>query len=530
MKRFTAFLLIIFIILSTFNITVSAKKFSDVNETDWFYPCVTEASEKGYMVGVSDTEFSPRETVTRAMMMQVLYKLSGEKVEFTPYFDDVKAGHWYAPAVTWAKQKGIASGVSENLFSPNTKLTREQLACFYKRYNDLYSVALAEKERTNYLDKGTVSSWALDAVEEMNCAGIISTRNGNSFVPRGNVSRAELAGSLLRLKGDYENGAYDNSIHIATLYSSIASAELYIGQSINMGAKFSPANAENTLLTYTSSAPEVATVDSSGNIKAVAKGNAVITVISNDDNHQSVCKITVSTEPELSHSTVSNVSYSSPYIADMKPIITNGRNIDPNKPMVAITYDDGPRPKSTNRILDCLEKYNSVATFFELGYLAKAYPDCIRREVAIGCEIANHSWDHPNLTTLSGTGIANQINSTNDLIYSICGVRPKLLRPPYGSYNSTVRNNCGLPMIIWSIDTLDWKYRDASYVTSVIKKEVRDGSVILMHSIYDSTAEATEIIVPWLIGQGYQLVTVSELAEARGIKLQNGSAYHSFYK
>ena len=198
--------------------------------------------------------------------------------------------------------------------------------------------------------------------------------------------------------------------------------------------------------------------------------------------------------------------------------------------MVTLTYDDGPRPKSTNRILNCLEKYDSVATFFELGYLAKAYPDCIRREVALGCEVANHSWDHPNLATLSGGSVANQINSTSNTIFNICGVRPALLRPPYGSYNSTVRNNCGMPIIIWSIDTLDWKYRDASYVTSVIKNQVTDGSVVLMHSIYDSTAAATEAIVPWLISRGYQLVTVSELAEARGIDLQSGAAYHSFYK
>ena len=480
------------------------------------------------MVGVSEGEFSPRETVTRAMMMQVLYMLSGESVEYTPYFDDVKEGHWYAPAITWAKQKGISSGTSEKLFSPNVKLTREQLACFYARYAELYSLSLVEKERVDYLDRELISPWAEDSVEAMNSAGIISSRFGCSFLPRATVSRAELAGSLLRLMGDYENGVYDSAVHISSLYSEVAYAELTVGQNINMGVRVLPADAEDTKLSFVSSAPAVASVDPDGNIKALRAGSAKISVTSRDDNYSTVCSVTVFAVPDpITLPKINNIKYSSQYNASMTPI---GRVIDPNKPMVALTYDDGPRPKSTNRILDCLEKYDSVATFFELGYLAKAYPDCIRREVALGCEVANHSWDHPNLATLSGASVANQIGSTSNIIYDICGVRPKLLRPPYGSYNTTVRNNAGLPIIIWSIDTLDWKYRDANYVSSVIKNQVADGSVVLMHSIYDSTAAATENVVPWLIDRGYQLVTVSELAQARGIKLQNGTAYNSFYK
>ncbi len=527
MKRLTALLLSILMICGTVSFSLSAKVFSDVSEGDWFYPCVIGVTEKGYMVGVSESEFAPRDTVTRAMMMQVLYKLSGESVEFTPYFDDVKENHWYAPAVTWAKERGVSAGVSETHFSPNTELTREQLACFYHRYAELYSITLAEKDSVDYLDKNLISEWARASVEKMNSAAIISTRFTNSFLPRGGVSRAELAGSLLRLSGDYEKGVYDSSKHISSLYTEVASAELTVGQSINMGVSFLPLDADDTLLYFFSSAPSVASVDSNGNIKALSQGSANITVTSRDDNYTAVCKITVYPASTLTLPGIGNISYSSQYKAEMKPI---GRVVDPNKPMVALTYDDGPRPKSTNRILNCLEKYDSVATFFELGYLAQTYPDCIRREVALGCEVANHSWDHPNLATLSGGGVASQINSTSNTIYNICGVKPTLLRPPYGSYNSTVRNNCGMPIIIWSIDTLDWKYRDANYVTSVIKNQVTDGSVILMHSIYDSTAAATEQIVPWLISRGYQLVTVSELAEARGITLQSGAAYHSFYK
>ncbi len=506
---------------------VSAKSFVDVGLTDWFYSSVSRCAELGYMSGTSENSFSPYEAITRAMLVQVLYNISGESVEYTPYFTDVREGHWYAKAVTWAKEKGIASGTSADKFSPNTKLTREQLAAFYTRYADIYGLALAEREAVDYLDKAFISEWALASVEAMNNAAIITTRPAQSFLPRGTVSRAELSGSLLRLMGDYDNGVYDSSVHVQLVYTDIASATLEAEQKLTLKATLWPSDAEDTNITFTSSDPKVASVDADGNITALNKGKADITVTSRDDGYTAKCTVTVRPKPTFTAQKAAILKYTSQYNVQMKPI---GRVVDPNKPMVALTYDDGPRPKSTNRILDCLEKYDSVATFFELGYLAKAYPDCIRREVALGCEVANHSWDHPNLATLSGSGVASQINSTSNLIYDICGVKPTLLRPPYGSYNSTVRNNAGMPLIIWSIDTLDWKYRDASYVTSVIKNQVTDGSIILMHSIYDSTAAATEAIVPWLINRGYQLVTVSELAEARGIDLQNGASYHSFYK
>lgn len=527
MKRIVVFLLSIITLLSVFNFSVSAKSFLDVSEDDWFYPCVNEITELGYMSGVSEGEFAPYETVTRAMMVQVLYKLSGESVEYTPYFDDVKEHYWFAPAVTWAKEKGIAAGVSETLFSPNSKLTREQLACFYQRYAELYSLTLTEKEATEYLDKTLISAWALDAVEKMNSCAVISTRNNSSFIPRGSVSRAELAGSLLRLTGDYENGVYDSSKHITVLSTGYSSVEISIGNTLNIGAEISPADAKDTLLYYSSSAPSVVTVDNKGNIKAISKGSADITVTSRDDNHKAVCKITVYSAADYALiPKIGDISFSSLKNLEIKPI---GREIDPNKPMVALTYDDGPRPKSTNRILDCLEKYDAVATFFELGSLVNSYPDCVKREVALGCEVGSHSYDHPNMANLSASQIYSQLNSTSNAIFNAAGIRPSLLRPPYGSVSTTLGNNAGMPLILWSIDTLDWKYRDASYVTSVIKNEVRDGSIILMHSIYDSTAQATEIIVPWLIGQGYQLVTVSELAEARGINMNNGTSYYAFY-
>lgn len=197
----------------------------------------------------------------------------------------------------------------------------------------------------------------------------------------------------------------------------------------------------------------------------------------------------------------------------------NFRAIDPSKPMVALTYDDGPNAKTSNRILDCLEKHGVVATFFEVGRNVKTFPEVVQRESELGMEIGNHSWSHPQLTKLSKKEIKKEITKTNNVIKDACGQYPTLLRPPYGSTDETVQKIANLPTILWSVDTLDWKSRKSKSVIKVIKKEEKknglDGKVILMHSIYDSTAKATEQIVPWLQEKGYQLVTVSELLEYR---------------
>lgn len=536
MKRLLSIILTLTMLLSVICIPASAKGYRDVTTADWFCDPVTQVTEHGYMSGVGNELFSPYESINRAMLVQVLYKISGESVSFTSYFTDVKENHWFAEAVSWAKENDVASGTSDTLFSPYAKLTREQLATFYARFAEKYSLELAEKEGVEYPDISRVSPWALDSVEMMNNSAVISTRTANYFLPKATVSRAELAASLLRLMGDYENGVYDDSVHVELIYTDANSLTLEPGGSYALTTTVWPEEAIDKTVSYSSSDPSVATVDGEGRIVAQKKGVAYITVTSRDDGYTSVCRVEVRDFIPFAPIIATNISYNNDRELEMKPIpekvpSTPGsdRYIDPNKPMVAITYDDGPNPTNTNRILDCLVKYDARATFFELGYLAQAYPDCIRRIVNTGNEIANHSWDHPNLANLSASGVSSQISRTSNTIYDICGVRPRLVRPPYGSVNSTVRNNAGAPLILWSIDTLDWKYRDASYVTSVIKNEVTDGSIILMHSIYSSTAAATEAIVPWLISKGYQLVTVSEMAKARGIDMKNGSSYFAFY-
>ncbi|MBO4494410.1 MAG: DUF4214 domain-containing protein [Clostridiales bacterium] len=195
--------------------------------------------------------------------------------------------------------------------------------------------------------------------------------------------------------------------------------------------------------------------------------------------------------------------------------------------VIALTWDDGPNAPVTNRILDVLEQYGAHGTFFVVGNRCKTYRSCLIREINADCEIGNHTWDHTSLTRLSGDGIQSQMRQTDDVIFNITGIRPKVMRPVGGSYNDTVRRNVGKPMIIWSVDTNDWKYRNAQHVIDEVLSHARDGEIILMHDLYTTTADAVEVIVPELISRGYTLVTISELAEYKGIEMENGGAYFS---
>ncbi len=201
--------------------------------------------------------------------------------------------------------------------------------------------------------------------------------------------------------------------------------------------------------------------------------------------------------------------------------------IDSNKKMVALTYDDGPNTTVTNSILGTLQKYNSRATFFVVGSRVPTYKACIKKASGMGCEIGNHSYNHTILTSVGGAKIKSEINSTNNAVKAITGKSPVLVRTPGGAVNSTVKKNVGAPIISWNIDTLDWKSRNADSVVKNIKNNVKDGSIVLMHDLYSSTAQATKTIVPWLVSNGYQIVTVSEMYAVKGITLEKGSVYYS---
>lgn len=203
-------------------------------------------------------------------------------------------------------------------------------------------------------------------------------------------------------------------------------------------------------------------------------------------------------------------------------------NIDPTRPMLALTFDDGPG-EGTIRILEELEKYGAHATFFMLGNKVPRYPEVIKKMKDIGCELGNHSMTHANLSKLGAGAIQNEIGGTNAELQAIVGVGATVVRPPYGATNDTVRANIGAPSIMWSIDTLDWKTRNTQATIDNVINTAKDGDIILMHDIHAPTVDAAIALIPKLINNGYQLVTVSELANARGIQMENGVSYSSFH-
>ena len=207
-------------------------------------------------------------------------------------------------------------------------------------------------------------------------------------------------------------------------------------------------------------------------------------------------------------------------------IDTHVEKVVPEK-IVALTFDDGPYTDVTMRILDVLEPYGAHATFFVTGDRVNRYRDCIIRATNMHCEIGDHTWNHTTLTKISGDAVHKQIWDTADAIYNLTGIYPKVMRPVGGSYNSTVAENVDMPMILWSIDTNDWKYRDSQHVINEVLTNVRDGDIILCHDLYETTATAMETVIPELINRGYTLVTISELAEYKKKELQNGKAYSS---
>lgn len=199
---------------------------------------------------------------------------------------------------------------------------------------------------------------------------------------------------------------------------------------------------------------------------------------------------------------------------------------DKTKPAIALTFDDGPSWEPTTRILDVLEAYGARATFFTMGYKAKTFAKQLVRESDLHCEVANHSYNHPKLTAISPAKIKKQISKTSKLVKKATGENTHLVRPPYGAYDDMVLEQIHAPAILWSIDTRDWKTRDADKTVETVLENVKDGDIILMHDVYESTAEAVERLVPELMDRGYQLVTVPELARLKGKKLEKGKTYN----
>ena len=215
-----------------------------------------------------------------------------------------------------------------------------------------------------------------------------------------------------------------------------------------------------------------------------------------------------------------------------EPSLSTGRTFDPNRPMIALTYDDGPAGGLTHRIIAALDKVGGKGTFFVIGNSISGNEALLQTMINNGHEIGNHTYHHIAINKQSESARAGAISSTTAKIRSITGVSPVVFRPPYGSYNQASLNTVGsqgMSSILWSVDTLDWKHRNTQHVVNAVLNNAKDGDIILMHDIHPTTVAASEIIIPELARRGYQLLTVSELASQRG-GMRAGSSYSAFRK
>lgn len=192
---------------------------------------------------------------------------------------------------------------------------------------------------------------------------------------------------------------------------------------------------------------------------------------------------------------------------------------DPKGKYVALTFDDGPSAEVTPRILKILEQYDAKATFFMLGSQIDYHPEIAKLVADAGHEIGNHTEQHQDLTKLHPDGIRKEINSTSDKIANATGIRPYLVRPPYGAYNENVKNvvaKNGDSIILWSVDSLDWQSRNATAINHEIQQQLKSGAIVLMHDIHPTTADALPELMKRLHQDGYQFVTVSQLLKLQG--------------
>ncbi|MDO4649452.1 MAG: polysaccharide deacetylase family protein [Eubacteriales bacterium] len=199
------------------------------------------------------------------------------------------------------------------------------------------------------------------------------------------------------------------------------------------------------------------------------------------------------------------------------------------RPMLCLTFDDGPG-QYTEELLDILKENNSKATFLMLGECVEAYPDVVKRMASEGHEIGNHSWDHPELLNLALDDAINQYQRTDQALIEACGQASTVCRAPYGAANQDIYSGVGKPFAMWSLDSLDWSYKDVDLdYKEVMNGDLTDGTIILMHDIHQPTVEACKRIIPELVEKGYRLVTFSEMAEAKHVTLQS-TLYIDFWQ
>ena len=199
--------------------------------------------------------------------------------------------------------------------------------------------------------------------------------------------------------------------------------------------------------------------------------------------------------------------------------------LDGEPPMVAITFDDGPRDTTTSRLLDELALREIPATFFLVGERIPGNEALVKRMKEEGHQVGVHSYSHILITDLSSADFDFEVGQTRTQLSNILGEAPFWLRPPYGIVDASVQKRADSPIILWSVDPEDWKDHNVSRIVNAVLQKVSDGDIILFHDIYDSSVSAAIQVVDALSERGYCFATAEQLLQAKGIAVENGILY-----
>ena len=214
-------------------------------------------------------------------------------------------------------------------------------------------------------------------------------------------------------------------------------------------------------------------------------------------------------------------------LLDNKYINESGYNYTNSKKSISFTFDDSPNQNKTNKILSSLEDNHFHATFFVVGNKMTKNRDLLINIKNSGNEIGSHSYDHSNMNKMSNEEFVEDYNKVNDIYKSIFNEDIKYIRPPYGLIKDSHLNLVNATYIMWNMDTLDWKRRNSNYIINYVVNNVKDGDIILFHDSYNSTVEAIEELLPILYSKGFQVMSVSELFELKGIKVNAKEVYYN---
>jgi len=353
---------------------------------------------------------------------------------------------------------------------------------------------------------GEVISLRADVPERLNLAGIKYEVSDDSVISLSGGKLTALAAGKATVTAETYNGIKAVcQVSIAPAPESISyngDITICVGRSKELRPLLPEGCAAHTI-TYASSNTDIVKIEPGGNATAVAEGEADITATAYN-GVSAVCHVTVETIPYY-----------------IRP------NLDADKPMIALTFDDGPNKSTTSIILDALKQYNGSATFFIVGnrLLSSGNAECARRMVEQGCQLGNHTYDHSHYgNKVTEEDIVNGINAVEEA----AGHKPSAFRPTGGAMTDFIGSHSQAPIYIWSVDTLDWKYRNEQRIYDVLTNDAGDGDIVLMHDIYETTAQAVARAIPVLVENGFQIVNAAELSYYKGYDVENGEVYYSF--